>query len=76
MPPPVENNAGQGQLQDLQYVDLGHYDMANDHRHGPLHEHRNRAINNYAGVALDAAQGHAAPLVPVCTDAIFLDTCI
>jgi hypothetical protein len=73
---PVENNTEQDQLQDLQYVDMGHYDMANDRGHGPLHEHRNHAINNYAGVALDAAQGHAAPLAPVCTNVIFLDACI
>jgi hypothetical protein len=75
MPLPVENNAAQGQLQGLQYVDMGHYDMANDHR--PLHEYHNHAIDNHANVALDVpVQGHAAPLAPVCTNFIFLDTCI
>jgi hypothetical protein len=62
MPPPVENVAVQGQLQDLQYVDMGYDDMANDHP--PLHEYRDHAINNYAGVA----QAQAAPPAPVCTD--------
>jgi hypothetical protein len=70
MPPPVENNAAQGQLQDLQYVDRGYYDMANDHL--PLHEHRDHAINNYDAVALDdPAQGRALPPAPVCSDPTF-----
>jgi hypothetical protein len=54
---------------------MGYYDVANDHR--PLHEHRNHAINNRAGVALDVpAQGEAVPPAPVCTDLVFPDTCI
>ena len=68
MPAPVENNAAQGQLQDLRNVDMGHHDMLN--YHPPFHhEHRGRAINNYAGVALGVpVQAQAAPPVPVCTD--------
>lgn len=74
MPPPIENNAAQGHFQDLRHVDMGHHDMANDH---PLHEHRKHAINNHAEVAQDIpAQGHAAPLAPVCTNLIFPGTCI
>lgn len=74
MPPPIENNAAQGHFQDLRHVDMGHHDMANDH---PLHEHRNHAIINHAEVAQDIpAQGHAAPLAPVCTNLIFPGTCI
>ena len=63
MPPPVENNAAQDQLQNLQNPDMG-----NINDHPPLHEHRGHAINNYAGVALDVpVQAQAAP-VPVCTN--------
>jgi hypothetical protein len=62
---PVEDNAAQGQPQDLQYGGMGHRDMANDHP--PLHEHQNYAIDNYAGLVLDVpAQAQAAPLAPVC----------
>ena len=75
MPPPVENIAAQGQLQDLQYVDMGYNDIVNDHP--PLHEHLDHAINNYAGVALDVpAQAHAAPPAPVSTDLTVLHTLI
>ena len=70
MPPPVENVGVQGQLQDLRYVDMGYNDMANDRP--PLHEHRDYAINNYAGVA----QAQAAPPAPVCTDLNFPYTLI
>ena len=41
MPPPPENVAVQGQLQDLRYVDMGYNDMAGDHP--PLHGHRDHA---------------------------------
>lgn len=75
MPPPVENVAVQGQLQDLRYVDMGYINMANGHP--PVHEHRGHAINNYAGVALDVpAQAQAAPPAPVCTDLNFPFTLI
>ena len=74
MPPPVENIVTQGQPQDLRYVDMGHYGMANDHP--PLHGHRDHAIN-YHGVALDVpAQAQAAPPVTVCTDLNFPHTYI
>lgn len=75
MPPPVENNAVQGQPQDLPYyADMGYYNMGNGHP--PLYEHRDNAINNYE-VALDApAQAQAAQPAPVCTDLIIPDTCI
>ena len=65
MPAPVENVGVQGQLQDLQYVDMGYNDMANDRP--PLHKHRDHAINNYVGVA----HAQAAPPAPVCTDIDF-----
>ena len=66
-PAPVENTAAQGQTQDLQYIDMGYYNMAND-RSSSL-EHRDHTINDYAGVALDVpTQAQAAPPVPVSTD--------
>ena len=41
----------------------GYNDIAN------LHEHRDYAINNYAGVSLDVlTQAQAAPPDPVCAD--------
>jgi hypothetical protein len=44
---------------------MGYYDMVNDHH--LLHEHRDHAIDNYAGVALEVpAQAQAALPVPVC----------
>ena len=64
MSPPVENTVAQARPQDLGY--MGSYDMAN--HHPPLHGHHDRAVNNYAGVALDVpAQAQVAPLAPVCT---------
>jgi hypothetical protein len=49
--------------------------MANNYgvnEHPPLHEHRPRVINNYAGVALDfPPQSQAAAPAPVCTDFTF-----
>ena len=70
MPPPPENVAVQGQLQDLRYVDMVYNDMAGDHP--PLHGHRDHAINNYARVALNTpAQAQAAPPAPVSTDLTF-----
>jgi hypothetical protein len=65
MPPPVENDAAQAQPQDLEIVDVGYYNMGNDHP--PLHEHPNLAINNYAApVALEVpAQAQADPPPPI-----------
>ena len=41
----------------------------------PPHEHRNRGINNYVGVALDVpTQAQAAPPVAVCTYITFPHT--
>jgi hypothetical protein len=77
MPPPVENVAVQGQLQDLRYVNMGYVNMANGHR--PAHEHRDHPINNYVGVALDVpaqAQAQAAPPGPVSTNLNFPYTLI
>ena len=49
---------------------MGYYNMANDQP--PVHERRDPAINNYAGVALDVpGEAQAAPPYPVRTDLIF-----
>lgn len=75
MPLLIENNAAQGQPQGVLYVDMGYYNMGNDHP--TLRECHDNAIDNHANVALDVpVQGHAAPLAPVCTNFVFLDTCI
>jgi hypothetical protein len=67
MPPPVENYAAQRQPQNLQYLDMDYYDMANVHPPVlPLHEHRDQAIDDYAAVVLDVP----APPAPVCTGLI------
>ena len=51
---------------------MGYHDIAND---PPLHEHRDYAINNYAGVALGVpTQAQAAPPDPVCADLPFPHT--
>ena len=43
---------------------MGYYNMANDQP--PLRGHRDPAINNYAGVALDVpSEAQAAPQDPV-----------
>jgi len=65
--PYLFNIAAQGHPQDLQHVDMANYCGTNEHP--PLHEHRPRAINNYAGVALDfPSQAQAAAPAPVRTD--------
>ena len=72
MPPSVEYTAAQGQHQpqDLQFLDMGYYDMVGDRP--PLHEPRNSAAMNYGGVGLDVpAQAQVAPPAPVCTDLAF-----
>ena len=72
MPLLVENHAAQRQPQNLQYLDMDYYDMANVHPPvPPLHEHRDQAIDNYAAAVLDVpAQAQAAPPSPVCTGLI------
>jgi hypothetical protein len=52
---------------------MGYYNIADDH---PLvHEHRDHAINNYAGVSQDVpAHGQAASPAPVCTALTFSHT--
>lgn len=66
MPPPVEYTVAQGQPPDLQYIDMGHYGMANNHP--PLHGHRDHAINHHGVVLGVLAQAQAAPPATVCTD--------
>ena len=71
-PPPIESTAAQGHPRDLRYVNMGYYDMANDHP--PPHEGRNPATN-FSGIALDTptqAQAQFALPAPVCADLIFL----
>ena len=75
IPPPVENIADQGEPQDMGYDDMGYYDV--DNGHPPLHDghdHRDHAINNHGGAALDVpAQAQAAaPPTPVCTEPAFV----
>ena len=67
MPRPVENIAAQAQLQDLRYVDMGHYDLANDHP--PPEGHRDNIVgDDHAGIVQDVpAQAHVIPPPPVCT---------
>ena len=67
MPPPVEDIAAQAQPQDLQYVDMGYYDIANDYP--PPQGHRDHIIGDNARIVQDVpAQVHVAPPAPVCTD--------
>lgn len=73
MPPPVENIAAQAQAQDLQYVDMGHYDMANDYP--PPQGYLDHIIGNNARIVQDdPAQAHVALPAPVCTDLTSLHT--
>ena len=70
--PPVEYTAAQGQNQpqDLQFLDMGYYDINGDRP--PLHEPQDSAAMNYGGVGLDfLAQAQVAPPTPVCTDLAF-----
>jgi hypothetical protein len=67
MPPSAEYAAAQAQPQDLQYVDMGYYDMANDYP--PPQGHRDHIIGDNARIVQDVpAQAHVAPPMPVCTD--------
>jgi hypothetical protein len=66
MPPPVENIAAQAQPQDLQYVDTGYYDMANECP--PPQGHRDHIIGDSARIVQNVpAQAHVAPPAPVST---------
>jgi hypothetical protein len=66
MPPPVENIAAQAQPQELQYVDMGYYDMANDYP--PPQGHRDHIIGDNARIVQDVpAQAPFAPPAPVRT---------
>jgi hypothetical protein len=68
--PPVENLATQAQQQDLQYVDMGYYGMANDYP--PPQGHRDHIIGNNAGIVQDVpAQAQATPPAPVCINLVF-----
>ena len=70
IPTTVESIAAPGQPRPLRFADMSYHNMSNDQP--PLHEHRDNAINNYAGVALNLpAQVQAAPPVPVCADFTF-----
>jgi len=66
--PPVDNRAAQGQPQDLQYVDMGYYGMANDFP--PPQGHCDQIIGDNAGIVHGVpAEDQTAPLVapaPVC----------
>jgi hypothetical protein len=67
MYPTVENPAARDQLQDLQYVSMGYYDMTNDY--SPSYSHHDYIIPDYARVAQNVPiQPHVAPPAPVCTD--------
>lgn len=68
----VENPAAQDQLQNLQYVAIGYYDMANDYYSSPYRRH-DHIIPDYARVAQDVPiQAHVAPPTPVCADLTLL----
>lgn len=68
--PPVENLAAQAQPQDLQYVDMGYYNMANDYP--PPHGQGNHIRGDNARIVQDApSQAQAVPPAPVRTNLIF-----
>ena len=73
-PPPIENLAAQTQVQDLEYVDLSYYNMANDypppHGHGNYIRRDNPRIFFVQDVPTQT-RARAAPLAPVCTDLVF-----
>jgi hypothetical protein len=69
----VERPAAQDQLQDLQYVAMGYYEMANDY--SPPYRHH--IIPDYARVAQNVPiQAHIAPSAPVCADLTLMHTFI
>jgi hypothetical protein len=74
MSPPIENVAVQAQAQDLQYVDMGNYDAANDYP-PPPRGHLDHIIGDNARNVQDVpAQAHVAPPAPVCIDLTLLHT--
>ena len=73
MPLPVGNIAAQAQPQDLQYVGMGYYDMANDPP--PPQGHRDHIIGDNARIVQDVpVQAPFAPPTPVCTDVTLSQT--
>lgn len=67
MPPPVEIIAAQAQAQDLQDVDMGFYDIANNDF--PPQGHRDHFIGDDARILQgDPAQAHVPLPALVCTD--------
>lgn len=67
VPLPVENLVAQARPQDLQYADMGYYDIANDYP--PPHGHGNHIRGD--NVPHIPAQAQAAPPAPVCTNLFF-----
>jgi hypothetical protein len=75
MRPSVENPAAQDQLQDLQYVAMGYYDMAN--AYSPPYMHHDHIIPDYTRVVQDIPiQAHVAPPAPVCANLTSVHTSI
>jgi hypothetical protein len=75
MRPSVESPAARDQLQDLQYVAMGYYDMANDY--SSPYRHHDHINPDYARVAQDVPfQAHVAPPAPVCADLTLMRTFI
>ena len=71
--PAVQHTAVQGQPQDVQYLDMGHYHVADGRP--PLHGNHDHAINSYSGAAPNVpTQAQAAPPDPVCTNLICTHT--
>ena len=67
MRPSVENPAAQDEMQNLQYVSMGYYDMAKDY--SPPYRHRDHIIGDNARIVQDVPpQAYDAPSAPVCTD--------
>ena len=70
IPLPVENIAAQAQPQDLQYVDVSDYGMANGFP--PPQGHRDHINGDNVGIVQDVpVQAQAAPPAPVCTNFFF-----
>lgn len=62
----VEDDAAQDEMQNLQYVSMGYYDMANDY--SPPYRHRDHIIGDNARVVQGVPpQANVIPPAPVCT---------